>query len=92
MRRRYLEVKKSVARHGNSLVALPFNSGYFMCFKCPDIDAEVLRRNLLYKHGIGVVALGRDFIRIAFSGIEKELIPQVIDTVFSAADNLRGGH
>jgi aspartate/methionine/tyrosine aminotransferase len=92
MRRRYLEVKKSVARHGNSLVALPFNSGYFMCFKCPDIDAEVLRRNLLYKHGIGVVAFGRDFIRIAFSAIEKELIPQVIATVFQAADDLRRGH
>ena len=39
--------------------AYPFNSGYFMCVKLKDIDADTFRKHLLDKYGVGVIADGR---------------------------------
>jgi DNA-binding transcriptional MocR family regulator len=90
---RYEAVKKAVARHADcaALTALPFNAGYFMCFRCNGIDAEVLRRRLLEEHGIGVVALGtpdNGYIRLAFAGLDEEMIAPVYETLFALADKL----
>ena len=48
----------------------PFNSGYFMCLKLKDLDAETFRKHLLEKYGVGVIADGRHDIRVAFSAVE----------------------
>jgi aspartate/methionine/tyrosine aminotransferase len=90
---RYEAVKKAVAQHADcaALSALPFNSGYFMCFRCNGVDAEVLRRRLLEDHGIGVIALGppeNGYIRLAFAGLDEEMIAPVYETVFALADKL----
>jgi aspartate/methionine/tyrosine aminotransferase len=82
MQRRYNEVKEFLAKNPDHpvLKPLPFNSGYFMCFRCQGIGAEALRRELLRKKGIGVVALGDTCLRVAFAGLDAEQIPPVYKT------------
>jgi aspartate/methionine/tyrosine aminotransferase len=91
LRRRYLAVKKFIRENPPSpaLRPLPFNSGYFMSFRCRGFPAEQLRRELLTRHGIGVIALGEDYIRVAFASLDEDKIPAVYRTIYDAADALR---
>ncbi len=66
----------------------PFNSGYFMCLRLKDIDAEDLRLHLLAKHGVGVIALGETDIRIAFSCLEWEEIEDLFEVLYIACRDL----
>ena len=86
LQRRYNLVKTFVNTHPNHPVLrpLPFNSGYFMSFYCA-MDAEVLRQELLTKHGIGVIALGEHCIRVAFSSIDEEKIGMVYQVIYDTA-------
>jgi hypothetical protein len=92
LRRRYRAVKDFIAQnpaHPN-LSALPFNSGYFMCFRCTGVNAETLRQLLLSRHGIGVIAIGPDYLRVAFSGIDIEKIPGIYRAIYDTAAELGG--
>jgi aspartate/methionine/tyrosine aminotransferase len=84
---RYRMVKDYLRDHGGggSLEAMPFNSGYFMSFRCRGIDAEALRRRLLSEHGIGTIALGPSFLRVAFAALEEEQIPDIYRAIYEAA-------
>ncbi|MDR1099513.1 MAG: aminotransferase class I/II-fold pyridoxal phosphate-dependent enzyme [Treponema sp.] len=90
LRGRYNAVKSFILSHPNHpvLKPLPFNSGYFMSFHCSGVDAETLRQELLIKHGIGTVSLGDHYIRVAFSGIDEELITGVYQTIYDTAARL----
>jgi aspartate/methionine/tyrosine aminotransferase len=90
MRRRYNAVKAFVQSHPDHpvLKPLPFNSGYFMSFYCSAADAETLRQELLAKHGIGTVSMGGHYLRVAFSGIDEELLPGVYRTIYDTAARL----
>jgi aspartate/methionine/tyrosine aminotransferase len=66
----------------------PFNSGYFMCIQLKDIDAETLRSHLLEKYGVGLIALGDKNIRIAFSCLEIEDIPELFDIILKGVQDL----
>ena len=48
----------------------PFNSGYFMCIRLKKANAEELRVHLLDKYGVGLIAIGDDNLRVAFSCID----------------------
>jgi aspartate/methionine/tyrosine aminotransferase len=87
---RYNAVKTFIASHPHhpALKALPFNSGYFMSFYCSGVDAESLRRELLFKHGIGTISLGPHYLRVAFSGIDEEVIAGVYAAIYEAAAKL----
>ncbi|MDR2658538.1 MAG: aminotransferase class I/II-fold pyridoxal phosphate-dependent enzyme [Spirochaetaceae bacterium] len=87
LKERYKAVKAFTDTHKNHprLTPMPFNSGYFMCLRCNGIDAGVLRRELLEKHGVGVIAFGTEYIRVAFASIEKEIIPEVFATIYDTA-------
>ncbi|MDR1374722.1 MAG: aminotransferase class I/II-fold pyridoxal phosphate-dependent enzyme [Treponema sp.] len=87
LRRRYRAVKDFIGENPGHprLKPLPFNSGYFMSFRCVGIDAEVLRRELLYREGIGTVALNADYLRIAFAGMEEEQISGVYRIIYDTA-------
>ena len=89
LQRRYNLVKNFVNTNPNHPVLrpLPFNSGYFMSFHC-EVDAEALRQELLARHGIGVIALGEHYVRVAFSGIDEENITAVYRTIYDAAAKL----
>jgi aspartate/methionine/tyrosine aminotransferase len=86
LQRRYNLVKNFVNTHPNHPVLrpLPFNSGYFMSFRC-GVDAETLRQELLFRHGIGVIALGEHYVRVAFSSIDEEDIVAVYQTIYDVA-------
>ena len=101
---RYRTVKQFMAENPAppSLEPFPFNSGYFMSFRCKTCNApggvaggasvaggaEKLRLALL-KKGIGTIALGDEYLRVTFAAIEEEDIPFVYRTIYeTAAENL----
>ncbi|MDR0668600.1 MAG: aminotransferase class I/II-fold pyridoxal phosphate-dependent enzyme [Treponema sp.] len=73
------------------LKPLPFNSGYFMSFRCEGISAEKLRQELLYGRGIGVISLEDRYIRIAFAGIDEDKIDMVYRLIYDTAAKLASG-
>jgi aspartate/methionine/tyrosine aminotransferase len=90
LKRRYGLVKDYIRNYGGGgrLEALPFNSGYFMSFRCRGIDAETLRRRLLSEQNIGTIALGPSFLRVAFAALEEEQIPEVYQAIYKTAGAL----
>ncbi|MDR2478751.1 MAG: aminotransferase class I/II-fold pyridoxal phosphate-dependent enzyme [Treponema sp.] len=89
LQRRYNLVKAFVNANPDHpvLQPLPFNSGYFMSFHSK-VDAEALRRELLASHGIGVIALGEHYVRVAFSSIDEEQITEVYRIIYDTAAKL----
>ena len=87
---RYKKVRAFVdARKNNkALTALPFNSGYFMCFRCNGFSSEDLRQKLLNEYGIGTIAIDNAHLRVAFSSLDESLIEQVYSTIYKAAEEL----
>jgi aspartate/methionine/tyrosine aminotransferase len=70
------------------LKPLPFNSGYFMCFRCEGLSAEKLRQELLYSRGIGAISLEDRYLRIAFAGIDEDKIEKVYRVIYDTAAEL----
>jgi aspartate/methionine/tyrosine aminotransferase len=91
LRRRYLAVKGFIAANPDhpALSPLPFNSGYFMSFRCTGVDPEALRRELLTKHGVGAVALGPCYLRVAFSSIDEAKIDRVFRIIYDTAEEIK---
>ena len=54
----------------------PFNSGYFMCLRLKDADADAVRVRLLDDHGVGTIALGKREVRVAFSCLAESQNPR----------------
>jgi len=90
LKRRYNLVKDFLRLNPNHpvLQPLPFNSGYFMSFRCNG-DAEALRQELLQKHGIGTVSLGKQCLRVAFSSIDEEKIAAVYGQIYETARRIK---
>jgi aspartate/methionine/tyrosine aminotransferase len=89
---RYKKVRAFVdAKKDHPLLRpMPFNSGYFMSFKCKNIDAESLRRKLLHNYGVGTIAIDEHTLRVAFSGLDDECIDEVYTIIYRAAGELAG--
>jgi len=89
LQQRYNLVKDFIKANPNHpvLEPLPFNSGYFMSFRCKT-DAEAIRQELLQKHGIGTVSLGKKCLRVAFSSIDGEKISAVYGQIYKTAAEL----
>jgi aspartate/methionine/tyrosine aminotransferase len=87
---RYKKVQAFIRNHPPlpALKPLPFNSGYFMCFRCEGINAEKLRQELLYNRGIGAVSLGDRYLRITFAGIDEDKIDEVYRIIYDTAASL----
>jgi aspartate/methionine/tyrosine aminotransferase len=87
---RYRGVKNFILNHPDhpKLTPLPFNSGYFMSFRCNGIDAEALRKRLLADHGIGTIALGPGILRVAFAALEDGQIPGIYSVIYETAGKL----
>jgi aspartate/methionine/tyrosine aminotransferase len=87
MKERYDEVREVVSQphYCEVFEPYPFNSGYFMCVRLKGALAEPLRRRLLEEHGVGVIALGENDLRIAFSCLETEQVKDLFDILYIAA-------
>ncbi len=90
LKARALKVKEVLKsdRYEGAWDVYPFNSGYFMCLRLKNVDAEKLRQHLLNKYGLGIIALGKSDIRIAFSCLELDSIQTVFDTIYSGITDL----
>jgi len=69
----------------------PFNSGYFMCIRLKDVDAEDLRLHLLDNYGTGLISIGKKNIRVAFSCLEESDVEILFDIILSGINDLRKG-
>jgi aspartate/methionine/tyrosine aminotransferase len=67
----------------------PFNSGYFMCLKLHNINAEELRLHLLDKYGVGTISINDTDLRIAFSCVEADDIEELFDLIAQGAADLQ---
>lgn len=79
--------REKYARHWD---VYPFNAGYFMCIRVKGVPAEKLRLHLLEKYGIGVIAMGQNDIRVAFSCLELDQIEPLFESTAQAIAELRG--
>jgi aspartate/methionine/tyrosine aminotransferase len=68
----------------------PYNSGYFMCLRLKDADADTVRLKLLDEHGVGTIALGSMNLRVAFSSLTEAQIPGVFAAIATAVRSVRG--
>ncbi len=66
----------------------PFNSGYFMCLKLHNVEAERVRVHLLDKYGIGTIMTGEYDLRIAFSCVDEKNIEELVDLTHQAVKDL----
>jgi len=91
LRNRAAKVKQVLAnpKYATAWEPYPFNSGYFMCLRLADVKAERLRKHLLDKYGVGVIASGERDIRIAFSCLEVGQIEDVFETIYRGTCDLR---
>ena len=91
LQRRYDKVKAFIGQNPNHpvLKPMPFNSGYFMSFKCSGVSAETLRQKLLKELGIGVISLGDECLRVAFSSLDEEQVDHVYKTIYDIAAGMK---
>ena len=82
-----------VARHERyrqSWDVYPFNAGYFMCIRVKGVDAEALRVHLLDRYGVGVISIGSEDIRVAFSCLDLQEIEPMFACIHEAIEEMRG--
>ncbi len=82
------EVLKSV-EYRDAWDVYPFNSGYFMCLRIKELNAEILRIHLLENYGTGLISVGDTDLRIAFSCLEKNDIKTLFDTILKGINDLK---
>ncbi len=76
-------------KYAESFDVYPFNSGYFMCIRLKDVNAEQLRLHLLENYGTGLISIGANNIRIAFSCLEINDVEPLFDIILSGINDLR---
>ena len=67
----------------------PFNSGYFMCIRLKSVEAEPLRLHLLETYGVGLISMGKTDLRVAFSCLEENEIPELFDIILEGIEDLK---
>ena len=90
MRERAQTVKQVLAdeKYAAAWTPYPFNSGYFMCLKIRDVNAETLRLHALKTYGIGTISINDTDLRIAFSCLEISQIRELFDLLLQSWKDL----
>jgi aspartate/methionine/tyrosine aminotransferase len=93
LKRRALKMKAVLKdpKYSDGFDVYPFNSGYFMCIRLKDVDAETLRVHLLDNYGTGLISIGAKNIRVAFSCLEESDVETLFDIIMSGINDLRKG-
>jgi len=91
LKKRAIKVKEVLSdpKYKKAWDVYPFNSGYFMCIRLKNLDAESLRLHLLDKYGVGLIAVGKSDLRVAFSCLDEMDIQELFDIVLQGAADLK---
>jgi aspartate/methionine/tyrosine aminotransferase len=91
MKSRALKIKEVFHKnnYSDAFTYYPFNSGYFMCLKLNDIDAEELRVLLLNNYGVGTISVNKTDLRIAFSCMEVSDIEDLFNIIYKGCKDLK---
>ncbi|MCG8636956.1 MAG: aminotransferase class I/II-fold pyridoxal phosphate-dependent enzyme [Desulfobacterales bacterium] len=76
-------------KYADGFDVYPFNSGYFMCIRLKDVNAEELRVHLLENYGTGLISIGDKNLRVAFSCLEEKDVTTLFDIILSGINDLR---
>ncbi len=90
LKNRYQILRTEISKPKNTpyFAPLPFNSGYFMCIELKKgLVAEDIRKHLLEKYSTGVIVLG-SVIRLAFSAVPQDKLPQLVENIYNACVDL----
>ncbi|MCP4670670.1 MAG: aminotransferase class I/II-fold pyridoxal phosphate-dependent enzyme [Desulfobacula sp.] len=87
---RAFEMKKVLKdpKYKDAFDVYPFNSGYFMCIRLKNVNAEKLRLHLLENYGTGLISIGENNIRVAFSCLEKDDVQTLFDIILNGINDL----
>ena len=93
LQRRAATAKRVLAdpKFAQAWTPYPFNSGYFMCLKMHDLDAEAYRVKLLNDYGVGVISASDTDIRVAHSCVDEADIAALYDVMLECALAMRKG-
>ncbi|RMD75759.1 MAG: aminotransferase class I/II-fold pyridoxal phosphate-dependent enzyme [Lentisphaerae bacterium] len=87
LKERYQRVRDLLAEHpeySEAFEALPFNAGYFMCLRVKGTTSEQVRQILLRDYSCGVIAMGNDLLRIAYSSVSADKIETLFANLHAA--------
>ena len=92
LKKRYEAVKKALndnPQYKDCFSAIPYNSGYFMCVELNEgIDGEKVRKLLLEEYDTGLIAFGQ-ILRVAFSSVSDNKIPELFENVYKASSRIK---
>ena len=93
LKRRAMKMKQVLKdpKYADGFEVYPFNSGYFMCIRLKDVNAEQLRLHLLDNYGTGLISIGEKNIRVAFSCLEEKDVQILFDIILNGINDLRKG-
>jgi aspartate/methionine/tyrosine aminotransferase len=69
----------------------PFNSGYFMCVRMKDLNAEQYRVRLLNDYGVGVISTSPTDIRVAISCVDEDDLRDLFEVMLQCALEMKQG-
>lgn len=78
----------STGKYADKFKPYPFNAGYFMLLKLNQKSAEKMRVHLLEKYNVGTIATAEYDLRVAFSCVKVEDIPELFDILYRAASEI----
>ncbi|ERP31133.1 aminotransferase class I/II-fold pyridoxal phosphate-dependent enzyme [Chitinivibrio alkaliphilus] len=92
LKERFDTVRKILETHpeyAEEFTALPYNSGYFMCVALrAGCSAETVRRHLVTKYSVGLIATG-GILRVAFSSTPKDRLPDLFAALYKACKEVK---
>lgn len=93
LKARYDVVRGILSAHpeyAESFAPLPFNSGYFMCVRPTQADAEAVRQRLLSAYDTGVIATA-GLVRLAFSSTPRAHLETLFANLHAACKDVASG-
>ncbi|MGK0361941.1 MAG: aspartate/methionine/tyrosine aminotransferase [Bradymonadia bacterium] len=93
LKARYAAVRAVLNAHpeyAESFTALPFNSGYFMCVRPTQAEAEAVRQRLLAAYDTGVIATA-GLVRLAFSSTPTGDLERLFANLYAACKDVASG-
>ena len=85
---RYNEVRRVIKEFDHRhFEPLPYNSGYFMCVRIKNLEADAVRQHLLRKYSTGTIAIENN-IRIAFSAVPLNQIQTLFENLYATCEEL----